>query len=160
MARAREIPELVPHVSFREAAAVAVETRAAEVFEHAENVLDTNDIERVHDMRVATRRLRAAMEIFAPCFPKKEFRRTLQEVKDLADVLGERRDPDVHIAELKRISDALTREDARGIRSLEAELRGLQHAGNEALARKLHEVEEDRLRDRLAGLVTAARTAA
>jgi CHAD domain-containing protein len=160
MAKAREIPELVPHVSFREAAALAVETRAAEVFEHAENVLDTNDIERVHDMRVATRRLRAAMEIFEPCFPKKEFKLTLREVKDLADTLGQRRDPDVHIAELKRIADALTREDARGISSLAAELRAQQQAGNEALARKLHEIEDGHLRERLAALVTAARTAA
>src|SRR3954454_11048931 len=141
MAKAREIPELSTGLTFREAAAVAVETRATEVFEHADGVLDTHEIERVHDMRVATRRLRAAMEIFEPCFPKKEFKRTLREVKDLADALGERRDPDVHVAELKRISDALTREDARGISSLEAELRGLQHAGNETLARKLREIE-------------------
>ena len=33
-------------------------------------VLDVGDIERVHDMRVATRRLRAALEIFGPCFPR------------------------------------------------------------------------------------------
>ena len=37
-----------------------------ELFEQAEGVLDTSDIERVHDMRVATRRLRAVLEIFAP----------------------------------------------------------------------------------------------
>ena len=160
MAKAREIPQLSAAVTFREAAALAVETRAAEVFEHAEGVLDTDDIERVHDMRVATRRLRAAMEIFQPCFPKKEFKRTLRDVKDLADALGERRDPDVHIAELDRIAAALTRDDARGIKSLEDELRGQQRTGNEALAAKLHEIEDTGLRDRLGALVTAARTAA
>src|SRR3954470_2772651 len=147
MAKAREIPELSTGVSFREAAALAVETRATEVFEHADGVLDTDDIERVHDMRVATRRLRAAMEIFEPCFPKKEYKRTLRDVKDLADALGERRDPDVHIDELNRIAEALTREDARGIRSLEDQLRDQQRAGNEALAAKLHEIEDTGLRD-------------
>jgi CHAD domain-containing protein len=160
MAKPRDIPELSTGVTFREAAALAVETRAEEVFEHAANVLDTDDIERVHDMRVATRRLRAAMEIFEQCFPKKEFKRALRDVKDLADTLGERRDPDVHIAELERIVAALTRDDARGIRSLQDELRAQQLAGNDALAAKLREIEETRLRERLQALVTTARVAA
>ncbi len=53
---------------------MAVDVRAEEVFEHAEGVLDMTDIERVHDMRVATRRLRAVMEIFEPAFPKQQHR--------------------------------------------------------------------------------------
>jgi CHAD domain-containing protein len=99
------------------------------------------------------------MEIFAPCFPKREFKRTLRDVKDLADALGERRDPDVHIAELERIAAALTREDARGIESLAKELRAQQQAGNAALGEKLREIEETDLHGRLEALVTAARTA-
>ena len=39
--------------------------RADELFENAEGVLDTRDIERVHDMRVASRRLRAVMKSLA-----------------------------------------------------------------------------------------------
>ena len=46
-----------------------IEVRAGEVFEHADGVLDLDEIEPVHDMRVATRRLRAALEVFEPCFP-------------------------------------------------------------------------------------------
>jgi CHAD domain-containing protein len=157
MAKGREIPGLDEPISFREAAARAVETRATEVFDHAGGVLDTGDIERVHDMRVATRRLRAAMEIFQACFPKKEWRRALRDVKALADTLGERRDPDVHIEELERIGSALTRDEARGIRSLEDELRAQQAAGNAALERKLAEIEESRLHERLLELATAAR---
>jgi CHAD domain-containing protein len=160
MAKARDIPELGAAISFRDAAARAVEVRAEEVFEHSEGVLDTGDIERVHDMRVATRRLRAAMEIFAPAFPKKEHKRVLREVKALADALGERRDPDVHIAELERIAGVLTREDARGIRSLGDELRAKQAAGNDALAAKLREIEESGLRERLLALTVAARSPA
>jgi CHAD domain-containing protein len=157
MAKAREIPELAGAISFRAAAALAVEVRAEEVFAHSEGVLDTADIERVHAMRVATRRLRAAMEIFAAAFPRKEHKRALREVKALADTLGERRDPDVHIAELERIANALTREDARGIRSLADELRAEQTAGNSALAEKLREIEETSLRERLLALAAAAR---
>src|SRR5437868_3027018 len=91
MARARPVPGFAESASFREAAVRTIEVRAQEVFDHRPGVLDISDIERVHDMRVATRRLRAAMEIFAPCFPKKQHRALLKEVKALADGLGARR---------------------------------------------------------------------
>ena len=54
------------------AGARIVRVRAKELFAQSDGVLDTSDIERVHDMRVATRRLRAVLEIFAPCFPAGE----------------------------------------------------------------------------------------
>src|SRR5947209_5411395 len=92
MARARKIPGLDDSASFGQAAASAVQVRSEEIFSFADGVLDTSNPERVHDMRVATRRLRAALEIFADCFPKSEHRALLREVKLLADALGERGD--------------------------------------------------------------------
>src|SRR5204863_3412069 len=98
MAKAQPIPGLGPDIPLREAAARTIEIRAREVFSFADAALDTSDIEGVHDMRVATRRLRAALEVYAPCFPKAEFKQLLREVKALADALGARRDPDVALA--------------------------------------------------------------
>ena len=108
-------------------------------------------------MRVATRRLRAVMEIFAPCFPKDAHRGVLREVKQLADALGARRDPDVAIVALEGVANALTREDAFGIEHVIGELRAQQQSANEALALALAEVERDDLRSRLAALVEEAR---
>src|SRR3954471_13265218 len=105
MAKAAEIP-LDPSEPFADAARRVVPVRGRELAEHSENVLDTSDIERVHDMRVATRRLRAVLEIFAPCFPKRAHREVLDDVKTLADALGERRDPDVHIAALEEFAES------------------------------------------------------
>src|ERR1700751_5681039 len=93
MAKAREIPGLDARMPFAEAAAATVAVRAEELFEHAENVPEMTDIERVHDMRVASRRLRAVLEIYAPCFAREQFKPLLREVKDLADALGARRPP-------------------------------------------------------------------
>ena len=62
---------------------------------HSGGVLDVDEIENVHDMRVASRRLRAALEIFASCFDPEEHEQVLGEVKAIADALGERRDRDV-----------------------------------------------------------------
>jgi CHAD domain-containing protein len=158
MAKAREVPGVVAEARFRDAAAAAVAVRTAEVFEHSEGVLDMDDIERVHDMRVATRRLRAAMEIFAPCFPKAEHRRELKEVKALADALGERRDPDVAIEELEHIAEALPAADRAGVESLIDELRGEQQSANVALREMLSQIEERGLHERLAALAEEART--
>ena len=95
MAKAKPIPDLSAEDSYAEAAARIVSVRAGELTENAQGVLDTGDIERVHDMRVATRRLRAALEIFEPCFPAEAYAEALAEVKRLADALGERRTADV-----------------------------------------------------------------
>ena len=157
MAKARDIPGIAPDATFREAAASAVEVRADEVFSFRDRALDTNDIEGVHDMRVATRRLRAVMEIFAVCFPAKQHRRVLSEVKELADVLGERRDPDVMIEGLEKVAGKLAPSDRAGIRHLEDTLRGRQTAANELLAATLGAIERDRLHERLLALAAEAR---
>jgi CHAD domain-containing protein len=151
VAKARDI-ELAGDQSFDEAARTALRVRADEVFEHAAGVLDTNDIERVHAMRVATRRLRAVMEIFAPAFPKKQHRALLKEVKALADALGERRDPDVAIEAMEKIAAALTADDRPGIEHLIAEMRDEQQGANAELAAALQEIEASDLRGRLAAL--------
>ena len=65
MAKAQEI-EISPWEPYALTGARIVRARAQEMFEASDGVLDTGDIERVHDMRVASRRLRAVLEVFAP----------------------------------------------------------------------------------------------
>ena len=134
MAKARPIPELGKDDPFAAAAAKVVAVRAAELADAAEDVLDTGDIERVHDMRVATRRLRAALEVFEPCFPKRPFRASLKDVKALADALGERRDRDVHIADLTEFEAQIGAADRPGVRSFIRRLREEQAEANLSLA--------------------------
>src|SRR5512134_3023788 len=114
MAKANEI-DVNPWEPYGAAGARIVRSRADELFEQSHDVLDTEDIERVHDMRVASRRLRAVLEIFAPCFPKAEFRDVLRDVKRLADALGERRDPDVHIDAMRGFAAALEGSHRHGV---------------------------------------------
>lgn len=156
MARARKIPGLDGKVSFGQAAASAVKVRSGELFAFADGVLDTSDPERVHDMRVASRRLRAALEIFADCFPKSEHRALLREVKLLADALGDRRDPDVHIAALQKVGAELGQGERPGLSGLVAELRARQAEGNERVQEAIERVREVRLEERLAALAEQA----
>jgi CHAD domain-containing protein len=157
MAKAGEIEGLEPGLPFREAAARSLEVRAAEMFGHADGVLDTNDIDRVHDMRVASRRLRAVMEIFAPCFPAREYKLALREVKAIADALGERRDPDVAVRNLERLARGFGSPERPGLEGLADDFRAEQAAGNERLALALERVEQAHLRARLEVLAAEAR---
>ena len=116
MAKARPIEGLQAEEPYAAAAAKVVAVRAREVADHSQNVLDIADIERVHDMRVATRRLRAALEIFEPCFPAPRHEEALDQVKAVADALGERRDADVTIVALERFAEGLAAPDRPGRR--------------------------------------------
>ena len=155
VAKAQDI-DVAPSEPFRQAAARIVRVRADELFEHGDGVLDTRDIERVHDMRVASRRLRAVLEIFAPCFPRSEFKGVLRDVKQLADALGERRDPDVHIDALQAFSKALAAANKPGVARLVEDLRARQTRGNEVLAAALERARERGLHERLHALADAA----
>ncbi len=157
MAKAKPIPDLTADVPYAEAAARIVSVRGVELAEHAQGVLDTGDIERVHDMRVATRRLRAALEIFEPCFPAKLYGRALAEVKRLADALGERRDRDVAIAALHGFNDQMTAPDRRGVATLIEQFRAEQQEANEGLAPLVSDESIRALRENMEDLVEAAR---
>lgn len=92
-------------------------------------VREDKDIEYIHRMRVASRRLRAALPLFEPCFPKKQYRLWATEIKKVTRALGEARDVDVQIdflrsygKKLKR-RGATTRGTARSARSADAMLR-------------------------------------
>ena len=159
MAKARQVPGLDGDDPFRVAAAKVVSVRDDELFEQSVNVLDTSEIERVHDMRVATRRLRAVLEIFAPCFERTLLRGVLGDVRSLADALGERRDPDVHIDMLQHFASAVAEADRPGVESLVARLRDDQTAGNATLSHALEEIDRSDLRGRLRALCEAAGTA-
>ena len=157
MAKPKPIVGLTPELSYGETAARAVETRGGELLDHATGVLDTHDIERVHDMRVASRRLRAALEVFEPCFPKKAYARTLSDLKELADGLGERRDRDVAIEALDKFAAAMSPAGSIGVERMVSALREEQAEANSDLAPLVADERLVSLADQLGRLVEAAR---
>ncbi len=134
-----------------------VEVRAAEVFAHSDGVLDIGEIEHVHDMRVATRRLRAALEVFEPCFPAKRHRKALKRVKALSDELGERRDRDVSIEFLERFAEEAPAGDRDALAALIKRLRHEQREMNDELAPYVAPKRLKKLQRRLRKLTKAAK---
>lgn len=72
-----------------------------------DGVLENRDIEYVHKMRVASRRIRAALPLFKPCFPKKEFRKWRREIKKVTRLLSSARDLDIQIASIEQYLGSL-----------------------------------------------------
>lgn len=66
-----------------------------------------DDVEPVHHMRVASRRLRSALEVFADCFPAKKVRAWRKAAKRVTGALGQARDLDVQIQFLRRFLENL-----------------------------------------------------
>jgi CHAD domain-containing protein len=157
MARARPIAGLTADARFGDAAAAAVETRAREVFAFADRVRARGTVEDVHDMRVATRRLRATLEVFASCFPPKRHRKALRDVKRLADALGARRDPDVAAQRLRELTDSFHDADRIGVRSLLTAVESERAEGDDVVARALERIEENALEKRLLELARKGR---
>lgn len=103
MAKPSPIPGLAENTPVNEAARHALPRRLADVRAYEDRVLgpaDGHDVDAVHDMRVAARRLRAAIAMFRP-----EVRATelVDRVKHLRDALGAVRDVDVQLAWLKEV---------------------------------------------------------
>lgn len=61
----------------------------------------SEDIEYVHKMRVTSRRIRSAMPLFRECFPKRRYKKWLNEIKKVTQFLGAARDLDVQIEFIK-----------------------------------------------------------
>jgi inorganic triphosphatase YgiF len=97
------------------------------------------DPEELHDMRVATRRMRAAIKIFQDALPERS-RWLREELRHFAGVLGAVRDLDVHIEEVKGLSSGDGEEDE----ALAAVVASLERRRAEARGRMLEALDSER----------------
>ncbi len=90
----------------------AIEERVEGMLTHADRVRLGEDIEGVHDMRVGSRRLVAAMRVFGYCFPDGRFKKNTREAKLVTRELGAVRDFDVLIDYFQtQLRSAIPRQD-------------------------------------------------
>lgn len=84
-------------------AAGVLRLRFSEILNLRDNALNAAEIEGVHQMRVAIRRLRSALRDFSPLLKSQLLGEVKKELKQLADVLGSARDQDVAIAAVEKL---------------------------------------------------------
>jgi hypothetical protein len=108
--------EAPPHdLAFREAMRALIQERWQEVWKAMPAAIEGADSEGVHDVRVASRRLRAAMDVAAPAFPKAWYKPLRQSAKEITSALGEVRDRDVILERLQEQRAAAPPVDWPGI---------------------------------------------
>jgi CHAD domain-containing protein len=104
--------------------AQAVRKRTAAAVRQASAVRENRDVEAVHDMRVACRRLRSALELFEDCLPPRKVRTWRRSLRRVTRALGEARDTDVQIQFVAAFLDGIEEPRLRpGMRRLLLRLR-------------------------------------
>lgn len=106
MAKAKEITGLDCAADALFWAAEVLRVRFEEVADLRGAALNSENIAGVHDMRVATRRLRCALRDFSPLMKKKSLRKVKKDLKQIAAALGLTRDQDVAIGALEKLQTA------------------------------------------------------
>ena len=103
------------HSPLKQAAPAILLAKAEPLFELEAAASGGADMDAVHDMRVASRRLRESMRLLAPLYPPAAFSAWYKRVRRVTRALGPVRDSDVFIDAFSRLNRSL---DAGGQRAV------------------------------------------
>lgn len=110
--------EIPPPSDLSEYAAQMISERLHKMLSLVDGVRRSEEIEPVHKMRVASRRTRAALDIFDSCFAGGDYARLERDVKKITRVLSEARDLDVMQEKLADHLRELPQEQRSGLQTL------------------------------------------
>jgi hypothetical protein len=113
--KARKVKGLDPDGALSDNARRIIEVRAREVHSFSPAVLDPSNVEALHDMRIAAKRLRYVLELTAPVFGEPA-EQAAKRAKKLQDLLGEIHDCDETVPRVERHMARLRLEDAAVLR--------------------------------------------
>jgi hypothetical protein len=112
--KARKVKGLEPAEPLADNAERIVRVRLDEMCGFMPQAADPAEVVALHDMRIASKRLRYILEITAPIFG--DYASTaVRLTKDVQDLLGEIHDCDVQIPEVQAFLDELVAEDATAL---------------------------------------------
>lgn len=153
MAKAKGITGLDCAASVAEGARLALQERLNEMCAMRASALDWSDPEGVHDMRVASRRLRSALSDFTPYLDRRIRQKRLKAV---AGALGAVRDEDVAIMALEQLAAEAEGDIAAGIEQLAEERRWRREHARAALTEAISEEALDRLQQKFTARLARA----
>ncbi len=110
----------------------------AEMLRHEEGTLLGEEIEALHDMRVATRRMRAAMDVFGYTYKPKTVQAHLKGLRAIGRLLGRVRDLDVFIEKVNAYVERLDADSRAGMEPLLAAWHAQRDLYRDQMAEHLH----------------------
>lgn len=137
--------EFDPDQSYRSAMRALIGERWGAVWKAVPVAIAGENIEGVHDVRVASRRLRAAMDVAVECFPGSWYGSLHQVAKEITGALGEVRDRDVLIEHLTAEREQAAAGDRPGIDRLIARVIRERDAARSEMEHFLKQLSERNL---------------
>lgn len=131
-------PGIKPDDPLAEAGRKAMSYNFAEMLRHEAGTSLGEDIEALHDMRVATRRMRAAFEVFADGFEPKRIKVHLKGLRATGRALGRVRDLDVFMEKAGRYLETLPEDHRAGLDPLLEAWRGEREADRAVMLEHLN----------------------
>jgi exopolyphosphatase/pppGpp-phosphohydrolase len=126
-----------------------LQERTQTMLEWPEEVLKHEDVEAVHKMRVAIRRLRATLDAYQSICDPKSFKKIYRQVTQIADVLGAARDTDVMLINLHAQLEQVKSEDKAGVEWIIERLQTFREQKQLELESFLQGLDEDALRKQI-----------
>jgi CHAD domain-containing protein len=145
--KARKVKGLDPDGALVDNMRRVILVRLGELYGFADAARDPANVEELHDMRIAAKRLRYLLELSDPLFGR-EAKRAAKAAKSLQDVLGDIHDCD----ELIEVANE------RCLDSLAAYTRGRRAGLHNAFVHEWSALEDDGLREALEAELRADRT--
>lgn len=147
--------DIAPDASFAQAARTSLRQQLEELLRNLPGTRAGDNVEALHDMRVASRRLRSALSVFAASYPARQFLPLEKQVAKITDALGAVRDADVLI-EFMQTQRQTAPESARvGLDAFLEHLHKERDAERVHLVRALDVLEKSRFRKDFASMLDA-----
>ena len=143
---AKSAYDIAPDATFTEAAHTSLRQQLEEMMSNLDGTRAGDDIEALHDMRVASRRLRAALSVFAAAFSPKPFAITEKEVSRVTDALGAVRDADVQIEFMQSVEEEAPESEKVGLHALIEHLQKGRDRERIVLVKELNRLEKSTFR--------------
>ncbi len=112
-------------------------------------VVKHEDVEAVHKMRVAIRRLRATLDGYESCCDPKIYRKVYRQIKRAADILGAARDTDVMLLNLQAQLEGVKSEERAGIQWIIERLEAFRETKQQELESFLQMLDEVALKKQI-----------
>ena len=142
MAKARKIPYLNPDRPLNVCLLKIIKTRLGEMYSYEKGTIEGQDIEYLHNMRVSSRRVQAALKIFRGVFPPRKFRVEYIKLRTLIRSLGIVRHYDVFIDMLEKYKDKIIETDKKAIGLLIIRQKNLRETKRKELVNYLKQLEK------------------
>ncbi|MBI3921789.1 MAG: CHAD domain-containing protein [Armatimonadetes bacterium] len=147
-------PLFTPKDSFAEAGRRTLLLHFDRFLKHEAGTRLGKDIEELHDMRVASRRMRAAIRVFGRAIGKQRMQPYVEELRWIAGELGKVRDLDVFIAYLTGYKESLPEVDRPGVQPLIEERRSARRSARRSLLQAMKSDRFSLFKERLRVFLT------